>query len=81
MKFLAVFAFAVLAAASVEAGHHQEHIQQPQPIPALHPEPLHLKVHDHPNPIHYNVPHVPHPHPIGHEVYIEPEIKVVKHKW
>ena len=61
---------------------HAIQVQQQPPIPPLHPEPLHLKVHDHPNRIHYQAPHVPHPHLIGYEAHVaEPEIKVVKHGW
>ncbi|XP_033209326.1 uncharacterized histidine-rich protein DDB_G0274557-like [Belonocnema kinseyi] len=84
MKLIVALVAVIMAAASVEAGHHQEHIQvpAPHPIPAIHPEPLHLKVHDHPNPIHYKAPHVPHPHLIGVETHVpEPEIKHVKHGW
>ncbi|XP_043461184.1 polyadenylate-binding protein 1-B-like [Leptopilina heterotoma] len=70
-------------------GHHEHyvhaiHVNQPPSIPALHPEPLHLKGHDHPNHIHYSAPHVHHPHLVGYEVqhhHEEPEIKNVKHGW
>lgn len=60
--------------------------QQPA-IPPPHPKPLSLKAHAHVTRIHYDAPHIPHPHLIGVEHYVaapEPAISVVKahgHGW
>ncbi|GAB1863136.1 hypothetical protein CAJAP_04215 [Camponotus japonicus] len=92
MKFFIVL-FAVVAA--VSAGyishhepevHHVLTIPQHTPIPPPHPKPLTVKGYDHVNKIHYDSPHVPHPHLVGVEHYVpapEPGISVVKteHGW
>lgn len=61
-------------------------VPQYTPIPPPHPKPLHIKGNDHVSKIHYEAPHVPHPHLVGVEHYEaakEPEITVVKteHGW
>ncbi|XP_020284512.1 vitelline membrane protein 15a-3-like [Pseudomyrmex gracilis] len=94
MKFFIVL-FAVVAAAS--AGligyhepevHHAHFIPQQPAIPPPHPSPLHIKGHAHVSRIHYDAPHIPHPHLVGVEHYApapEPQIAVVKtghgHGW
>ncbi|XP_066603411.1 uncharacterized protein [Prorops nasuta] len=91
---LVIVLFAVFAAASAYPGwsepvhhpevHHVIQVPQPHPIPPLHPQPLHLKVHSHSVRIPYDHPKIPHPHLIGVEHHVpEPEIKVVKshHSW
>ncbi|XP_034942866.1 uncharacterized protein [Chelonus insularis] len=85
MKLLVVF-FAVVAAAAAYPGyehHHVHHVdaihipQQPA-IPPVHPHPLKLDSHAGVSKIHYDYPHVGHPHLIGYEVAVhEPEVKHV----
>ncbi|KAF7992399.1 hypothetical protein HCN44_001724 [Aphidius gifuensis] len=86
--FIALFAvLAVVAAYPYEHVQHVDaiHVNQPHPIPPLHPHPLKLHGNDHVTHIHYAKPHLPHPHLIGYEVEVkEPEVKhVIKpaHGW
>ncbi|KMQ97848.1 hypothetical protein RF55_1809 [Lasius niger] len=94
MKFFIVL-FAVVAAASagIIGGYHEPeyhhvlNIPQHTPIPPPHPQPLNIKAQGHVTRIHYDAPHIPHPHLIGVEHYVpapEPAISVVKtghHGW
>ncbi|XP_011499235.1 PREDICTED: uncharacterized protein LOC105363275 isoform X1 [Ceratosolen solmsi marchali] len=56
--------------------HHVIQVPQPHPIPAIHPKPLHLKVHSESVKLHYDHPKIPHPHLIGYEVYHEPKAEI-----
>ncbi|XP_011694676.1 PREDICTED: uncharacterized protein LOC105454047 [Wasmannia auropunctata] len=88
MKFFIVL-FAVVAAVSAgyEQVYHAHYIPQQPAIPPPHPGPLHIKGNDHVTRIHYDAPHVGHPHLVGVEHYVaapEPAISVVKthgHGW
>ncbi|XP_012063294.1 PREDICTED: extensin-1-like [Atta cephalotes] len=66
--------------------YHAHYIPQQPAIPPPHPGPLHIKGNDHVNRLHYDGPHVSHPHLVGVEHYApapEPEISIVKtkHGW
>ncbi|XP_011499236.1 PREDICTED: uncharacterized histidine-rich protein DDB_G0274557-like isoform X2 [Ceratosolen solmsi marchali] len=83
MKLIIVL-FAVLVAVNAFPGyehhepevHHVIQVPQPHPIPAIHPKPLHLKVHSESVKLHYDHPKIPHPHLIGYEVYHEPKAEI-----
>ncbi|XP_018044909.1 PREDICTED: uncharacterized protein LOC108684889 [Atta colombica] len=84
--FIVLFAVVAVVSAGYEQVYHAHFIPQQPAIPPPHPGPLHIKGNDHVNRLHYDGPHVSHPHLVGVEHYApapEPEISIIKtkHGW